>query len=92
MSERSSYLYLKCEQCGVEKLLYHEDTTAEDRTAELNAWQLIHDGHEAKVGIKATLANTYDPETQMIVPKHQPPAQTIEPPRKQFNLWKRNTK
>ena len=66
-----SYLYLSCDQCGVTKCLYYTDSTAPEREATENNWRLDHDGHEAKVGIKATLANTYDPETEMVV-KRQP--------------------
>lgn len=62
-----SYLYLKCAQCGIEKLLYHENTSQNYRNDEESLWKLSHYGHEAAVGIRDTSNNTYNPETEMVV-------------------------
>lgn len=74
----TSYLYFKCEQCGIEKLFYHSDTTPELRIQEENLWKLQHDGHESKVGIKATLQNIFDPETETIIKRNQQTTPTPE--------------
>lgn len=53
MSERDSYLYLQCEQCGVTRMFYSEQYTLDEQARQEEIWTLKHYGHEAKVGITA---------------------------------------